>query len=48
MDWRLDATNFLNRLTHSRVNMLITSQQFGEPTNTTDPRRLRTSVRLRF
>ena len=48
MDWRVDVTNLLNRLTYTRVNMLITSDQFGMPTDTNDVRKIRSSVRLRF
>jgi hypothetical protein len=48
MDWRIDATNLLNQVTYAAVNALVTSPQFGLPTRTNDPRRLRTSFRLRF
>ena len=48
MDWRIDATNLLNRVTYSRVNTLITSDQFGFPNATNDMRKVRSSVRLRF
>jgi hypothetical protein len=48
MDWRIDAFNFLNRLVYTRVNNLITSPEFGLPSNTNDARRIRSSVRLRF
>jgi hypothetical protein len=48
MDWRLDATNVLNRVTWASVNTLITSEQFGYPNLTNDMRKLRTSLRFRF
>ena len=48
MDWRVDATNLLNRLTYTRITTLVTSPEFGLPTTTNDARKLRTSVRLRF
>jgi hypothetical protein len=48
MDWRIDATNVLNRVTWAGVNTLITSEQFGLPNRTNDMRKLRTSFRFRF
>jgi hypothetical protein len=48
MDWRIDATNVLNRVTWAGVNTLITSPQFGYPNRSNDMRRLRTSFRFRF
>ena len=48
LDWRIDASNVLNRVTYSVVNRLITSPQFGLPTATNDMRRVRTTFRLRF
>ena len=48
MDWRIDATNVLNRVTWAGVNTLITSNQFGFPNRTNDMRKLRTSFRFRF
>ncbi len=48
MDWRVDATNVLNRLTYTRITTLVTSPEFGLPSSTNDVRKLRTSVRLRF
>jgi len=47
-DWRIDATNVLNRVTYASVNMLITSPQFGLPNRANDMRKLRTSIRIRF
>jgi hypothetical protein len=48
LDWRIDATNVLNRVTWAAVNTQINSQQFGLPNRTNDMRRLRTSFRFRF
>ena len=48
LDWRLDATNMLNRVTFAGVYTQINSPQFGLPNRTNDMRRLRTSFRLRF
>ena len=48
MDWRIDATNVLNRVTYSGVNALITSPQFGLPNRANEMRKIRTSLRLRF
>jgi hypothetical protein len=48
LDWRVDATNLLNRVTFAGVNTLITSPQFGLPNRTNDMRKLRTSFRFRF
>jgi|SoiMethySBSTD1v2_1073268.scaffolds.fasta_scaffold00533_17 carboxypeptidase family protein len=48
MDWRLDATNVLNRVTFNGIYTQINSPQFGFPNRTNDMRRLRTTMRLRF
>ena len=48
LDWRLDATNVLNRVTYTAVNMLVGSPQFGLPTRANAMRKLQTSLRLRF
>jgi hypothetical protein len=48
MDWRIDATNVLNRVTYAGVNALITSPQFGLPNRTNEMRKIRTSMRVRF
>jgi hypothetical protein len=48
MDWRIDATNLLNRVTFAGVNTQIISPQFGLPNTTNDMRKLRTSFRFRF
>src|SRR5262249_20130116 len=48
LDWRLDATNLLNRVTYSSINTIVGSPQFGLPIQANTMRRLQTSVRLRF
>jgi hypothetical protein len=47
-DWRIDATNVLNRVTYAGVVTSITSPQFGLPNRANDMRRLRSSIRVRF
>ncbi|HEY1302480.1 MAG TPA: carboxypeptidase regulatory-like domain-containing protein [Vicinamibacterales bacterium] len=47
-DWRIEATNVLNRVTYASVNTLITSPQFGLATRANDMRKLRSSIRVRF
>ena len=48
LDWRLDATNILNRVTYSGVNAIVGSQQFGLPNRANTMRKIQTSLRLRF
>ena len=48
MDWRLEATNVLNRVTYSGVNALITSPQFGLTNRANEMRKIRVSLRVRF
>jgi hypothetical protein len=48
LDWRIDATNVLNRVTYGSVNTLTTSPQFGLPNRANDMRKVRSSIRLRF
>ncbi|MGH9237378.1 MAG: TonB-dependent receptor, partial [Vicinamibacterales bacterium] len=48
IDWRVDATNVLNRVTYSGINALITSPQFGLPNRANEMRKIRTNIRLRF
>ena len=48
MDWRIDATNVLNRVTYSGVNVLAGSPQFGLPNRANSMRRLQSTIRLRF
>ncbi len=48
MDWRVDVTNLLNRVTFSQINTLVGSSQFGLPVTANQMRKIQTSVRLRF
>jgi hypothetical protein len=48
LDWRVDATNVLNRVTYAAVNTIVGSPQFGLPTRSNAMRKLQTSLRLRF
>ena len=48
LEWRLDATNVLNRVTYSNVESLVTSQNFGLPTTVNTMRKITSTVRLRF
>jgi len=48
LDWRLDATNILNRVTYANVNTLVTSPQFGLPNRANDMRKVRAAIRVRF
>ena len=47
-DWRLEATNVLNRVTYAAVDPVIGSPQFGLPTLARPMRALRTSLRVGF
>ncbi len=48
LEWRVDATNVLNRVTFATINTIITSPQFGLPTAANTMRRIQTTMRLRF
>jgi hypothetical protein len=48
MDWRMDITNLLNRVTYSAINTSVGSPQFGLPIAANTMRKIQTSVRLRF
>jgi hypothetical protein len=48
LDWRLDATNLLNRVTYTSINAIVGSPQFGLPIQANTMRRLQASARLRF
>jgi hypothetical protein len=48
IDWRIDATNLLNRVTYSTVSTILNSPQFGLATSTNDMRKIQTSIRVRF
>src|SRR6185436_14408591 len=44
-DWRLNATNVLNRVTYAAVNTSVGSPQFGLPTVANPMRKLQASIR---
>jgi len=48
IDWRLDATNVLNRVTYSSLNTIVGSPQFGLPNRANAMRKLLSSLRVRF
>ena len=48
VDWRLDATNVLNRVTYTSINTLVASPQFGLPNRASDMRKVRATIRVRF
>jgi hypothetical protein len=48
LDWRIDATNVLNRVTYAAVNTIIGSPQFGLPSTANPMRTIKTTMRLRF
>ncbi|HXD72080.1 MAG TPA: hypothetical protein VN628_00015, partial [Vicinamibacterales bacterium] len=47
-DWRLDATNLLNRETYVGVNTIFGGPLFGLPGATNTPRKVQSTMRLRF
>ena len=47
-DWRLDATNLLNRETYVGVNSIVGGPLFGLPSVTNTPRKVQSTMRLRF
>jgi hypothetical protein len=47
-DWRLNATNVLNRVTYAAVNTSVGSPQFGLPTTANPMRKVQASLRVRF
>jgi hypothetical protein len=48
LDWRIDATNVLNREVFPGVNAIFDNPQFGLPNGTNTPRKLTSTMRLRF
>jgi hypothetical protein len=48
LDFRVDATNLLNRVTYPDWNTLVGSTQFGLPTRANGMRTLQPSIRLNF
>jgi hypothetical protein len=48
VDWRVDATNIINRLTYTGVNTIFGGPQFGLPGAANTPRKIQTTIRMRF
>ena len=48
LEWRLAATNVLNRVTFATVDRIITSPQFGRPTAASQMRRIQTFLSFKF
>jgi outer membrane receptor protein involved in Fe transport len=48
LEWGLDATNVLNRVSYRSVNVLAGSPQFGLPVGTNNPRKIQSVLRFRF
>ncbi len=48
MDWRLDATNVLNRVTYASLDTIVGSPQFGLPNRANTMRKLLSTLRVRF
>jgi hypothetical protein len=48
LDWRIDATNVLNRETFTGVNIVFGGPQFGLPGQVNTPRRIVSTLRVRF
>jgi hypothetical protein len=48
LDWRINASNVLNRVTYAMVNTVVGSPQFGLPTFANPMRKIQSSLRVRF
>ena len=48
LEWRVAATNVLNRVTFTSIDRIITSPQFGRPTAADQMRRIQTLFRFGF
>jgi len=48
LDWRIDATNVLNRVTYTGVYTLFNSPEFGLASRANTMRKVQTTLRLRF
>jgi hypothetical protein len=48
LEWRIDATNVLNRVTYTAIGTIVGTPQFGVPTAASPMRKLQTTLRLRF
>jgi hypothetical protein len=48
LDWRIDATNVLNHETFTGVNAIFGGPQFGLPGQVSTPRKIVSTLRVRF
>jgi len=48
IDWRLDASNVLNRVIYTSVNTIVGSEQFGLPNRAAQMRKIQSTLRVRF
>jgi hypothetical protein len=48
IDWRIDATNVINRQVYTTINTIIGNPQFGLPSALNQPRKIQSSLRIRF
>jgi hypothetical protein len=48
LNWSINLTNVLNRVTYSGINTTVGSPQFGLPTSTNSMRRITTRMNLGF
>jgi hypothetical protein len=48
LNWSLNATNLLNRVTYSAINTTVGSPQFGLPISTSGMRRITTRMSVSF
>jgi hypothetical protein len=48
LEWRIAATNVLNRVTFAAVAAIVGSPQFGQPTVANPMRTVQMTTRLRF
>jgi hypothetical protein len=48
VDWRIDATNVINRETFTGVNTILGGPQFGLPSFANTPRKIQSTIRMRF
>jgi trimeric autotransporter adhesin len=48
VEWRLDATNILNRVTYASLNTTVGGPQFGLADRANPMRKVQSSLRLRF
>ena len=48
VEWRIAATNVLNRVTFSTINTQVSSPQFAQPIQANPMRRIQMALRFRF